>query len=226
MKNILVFCFLFLGLTLRAQSANQLLLNTYNKFAQVKNFSGKVHIDFDLPSINMDKMDGKVYFKAPKKFRVKLSGIAFLPKQDPFYVHRMLKDSSTYTAVFSGAETIKGAACKIVTVIPNNDPELVMAKLWIDAKSQIVLKSEITTKSSGTGKAEYTYGNHVNYALPDQIFFTVDMATFKIPKMVAVDINSKKKTKENANKGTGTINFFFSEYVINKGVDDKVFTDK
>jgi outer membrane lipoprotein-sorting protein len=226
MKNIIVFCLLALSFTAKAQSPNQFLLSTYNKFAQVKNFSGKVHIDFDLPSINMDKMDGKVYFKAPKKFRVKLSGIAFLPKQDPFYVHRMLKDSSTYVAVYSGAETVNGAQCKIVTVIPNNDPELVMAKLWIDQKGMLVLKSEITTKSSGTGKAEYTYGNQVNYALPDQILFTVDMATFKMPKMVAVDINSKKKKAATAAKGTGTIHFFFSEYVVNKGVDDKVFTEK
>ncbi len=209
-----------------AQSANQLLLATYNKFSQVKNFSGNVHVDFDLPSINLDKMDGKVYYKAPSKFRVKLTGVAFLPKQDPFYVVKLLKDSSQYVAVYNGAETIRNIACKIVTVIPHQDPELVMAKLWIDPKNMVVIQSEVTTKSSGTGKAEYTYGNWLSHALPDFIKFTVDMATFKMPKMVAVDINSKKKANTNASKGTGTIAFSFSEYKINKGVDEKVFTEK
>jgi outer membrane lipoprotein-sorting protein len=209
-----------------AQSSNQVLLTTYNKFAQVQNFSGKVHVDFDLPSIAIDKMDGKVFYKAPDKFRVKLTGIAFLPKQDPFYVVKLLRDSSSYVSVLSGTETVQGAYCKIITVIPHNDPELVMAKLWIDTRETVVMKSEITTKSSGTGKADYTYGSYKKYALPDHILFTVDMATFKLPKMVAIDINSKKKAVKAGDKGTGTIAFVFKEYVINKGVEDKEFKAK
>lgn len=227
MKSLLLLLFAAIAIQVcTAQSANQLLLATHKKFSQVQNFSGKVHVDFDLPSINLDKMDGKVYYKAPSKFRVKLTGIAFLPKQDPFYVVKLLKDSTQYVAVYNGAETIRNTACKIVTVIPHQDPELVMAKLWIDPKNQVVMQSEVTTKSSGTGKAEYTYGSWLSHALPDYIKFTVDMATFKMPKMVAVDLNSKKKANANAAKGTGTIAFSFSEYNINKGVDEKVFTDK
>jgi hypothetical protein len=149
-----------------------------------------------------------------------------LPKQDPFYVVRLLKDSSQYVSVFNGQETIRNTACRIVTVIPHHDPELVMAKLWIDQKQMVVMKSEVTTKSSGTGMADYTYGSWLKYALPDHILFTVDMATFKMPKMVAVDLNSKKKANTNAQKGTGTIAFLFSDYTINKGVDEKVFSEK
>jgi outer membrane lipoprotein-sorting protein len=226
MKNyfctVLIIC--LTTLAAQAQTANQILVGSYLKFSSVQNFSGKVHIDFNLPSINIDKMDGKVYYKAPKKFRVKMTGIAFLPKQDPFYAVRLLSDTTKYVSVINGDETYGGAKCKIITVIPHNDPELVMAKLWIDTKDLVVMQSEMTTKSNGSGKAAYTYGNQKGKALPDHILYTIDMATFKMPKMVAVDINSKKKKNElKADKGTGTIAFYFSEYVVNKGVDDKVF---
>jgi hypothetical protein len=54
---------------------------------------------------------------------------------------------------------------------------------------------------------------------------TFDVAKFKVPKAVAVDINSKAKATDTKSKGTGNVKFTFTNYVVNKNIDDKVFTE-
>ncbi|MBL7775352.1 MAG: hypothetical protein JNK89_05085, partial [Saprospiraceae bacterium] len=85
MKSPAFFLFLFLAsaMVLPAQTPNQLLHQAYQRFARVKSFKSSVAIHFDLPSISIEDMSGRAYFKAPEKFRVRLTGIAFLPKDNP-----------------------------------------------------------------------------------------------------------------------------------------------
>jgi hypothetical protein len=190
------------------------------KFSAITNFSAEVKINFDLPSIKLEPMRGKVYFRSPDRYKVKLDGVAFLPKQNPFSFLSLLRDSSTYVAIANGNEIYSGIDCERIQVIPANDPEIVLAKVWINERKQLLMKTEITGRSNGTVVAEYQYGKQSGFALPDQIRFTVDMKTFSLPKMISVDINSKKKQTEPGKMGKGKIDFLFSGYLINKGVTD------
>jgi len=214
-------------LTLNAQTANQILWKTYDNFSKVKTFKSKVHVDFNIPSINIDTMSGRSFFKAPSKFRVKFSGIAFLPKDNPFLIYQFIKDSTSYIAILNGTETVQSQNCKIINVIPQTETDVIMAKFWISTVNQCPLKMQITSKSNGVILIENFYSSNAKYGLPDKSIFTIDMKTFKVPKMVAADINSKSKSKPQSNKKTsGTVIFRFSAYVINSKIDDKVFTEK
>ena len=215
-------CVCLLNMSLKAQTPAQQLYKVVKHFSLVQNFKSDVLVNFDIPTINMDKMKGKVFFKAPDRFKVRLSGVAFLPKQNPYALFNFIKDSSQYVAVNNNVETIGGVVCRIMTVLPKSESDLVAARLWIDGLNSILIKSEITTKSSGTVVALYTYQNYKTYALPDNILFTVDVAKFKMPKMVSVDLNNRKKKPQSAtDKGKGTITFDFSNYIINKGVTEQ-----
>jgi len=113
-------------------------------------------------------------------------------------------------------------------VIPNSEGDLILGKFWIDTKRAIVLKSQWTTKSNGTIQIENFFGTNMAYALPDKMLFTVDVTKFKVPKAVAVDINSKSSPKSsNASgvKGTGKITLNFSQYTVNKKLPDAVFDE-
>ena len=213
-------CLLIFGFISNAQTANQILFRSVRQFEQVNDFKSKLEVDFQLPSINIQKMEGKVFYRKPDKYKVKLTGVAFLPKQNPFALFQILKDSSKYLAVMGERSLIQKVNCYSIQVIPQNDPDLVLAKLWIEVNTGVVMKSEMTTKTAGTVISSYQYGNQKKYALPDKIAFQVDMRTFKLPKMIAVDLNNKRKdTNENAS-AVGKIEFTFSEYSINKGVAD------
>jgi hypothetical protein len=218
-NHMLLWCCLVFAFMGKAQVAYKLQA-VAKKFSAVKDFSAVVKIDFDLPSIKLEPMSGNVFFRSPDRYKVKLDGVAFLPKQNPFAFLSLLRDSTTYVAVANGIENYSGAVCERIQVVPVNDPEIVLAKVWIDVRKQLLMKTEITGRSNGTVVAEYKYGKQSGFALPDQLRFTVDMKTFSLPKMISVDINSKKKQTEPGKMGKGKIDFLFSGYLINKGVTD------
>ena len=207
-----------------AQSAASIFKLASDQFSSVNNFKSDVNIDFNIPSINMEKISGKIFFKMPNKFKVKLKGIAFLPKQNPFELYNFIKDPSAYVAVMNGSETVDGKKCFVVTALPLKEQDLILIKCWICPDTKCILKSQLTTKSSGTVTSDYFYTNQIRYALPDKIIFSIELTKFKLPKMVSVDINSKtKQQKDASNKTTGTITFNFSRYEINKGVKEEDF---
>ena len=225
-KHILIVLFLY-PILAYSQTANQVLFSTYTKFSEVKTFKSKVHVDFNIPSINIDSITGKSFFKAPSKFKFKFNGIAFLPKDNPFLIYNFIKDSSKYIAVHNGEELIQKQNCKIINVIPKEDGDVVMAKFWINTTNHCPLKMQITSKSNGVILIENFYGKYAHLGLPDKTIFKIDMKKFKVPKMVSADINSKStKSKDKPTKTQGTIVFKFTNYVVNTSISDKVFTDK
>jgi hypothetical protein len=114
---------------------------------------------------------------------------------------------------------------QIINVIPNKDTsDLILGKFWIDAERGLVLKSQLTTKSQGTIFIENSYGTMMQYALPDKMLFTIETQKFKLPKAMAMDLNSsstKKQTEPDDSKGRITLSF--SNYIINKGVSSEQF---
>lgn len=157
---------------------------------------------------------------------MKAEGILLLPKQNPNYMMAMLLDTNSYTAIKSGTEIINGMATTIINVIPNNDTaDLVLGKFWIEPSKGLILKSHLTTKSNGSLEIEHFYGTNATYSLPDKLIFTVETAKFKIPKALVADLNSDATdadTDKPENK-KGKITLTFNNYLINKGIDDKIF---
>jgi hypothetical protein len=230
MRRFITILLSSLAITVSAQSPKQILAAVNQKFMKVNDYSANIHLVFNLPSVTIQPIDGKVYFKKPTKFRIKTKGIIFLPKQNPYYSLAALADTNSYTAFTTGEEKIGGTTVTVIKVSPNaDDNDLILGKFWIDPKQSLVLKSQLTTRSSGTIQLESSYGPNSNtaYALPDKMTLSVDMTKFKIPKMVAADINSKSTHPANEpRKGTGVITLSYSSYAINQKVPDSVFTEE
>ncbi len=210
---------------LMAQNPKQLIAAVNKKFNSVQDYSADLKMDFNIPSVNIQTIKGKVFFKKPNKFRVRTHGIVFLPKENPAYALTLLADTNSYTALINGEEKIGNCVCKVVNVIPNKDGDMILGKFWIDAKTALVMRSQLTTKSNGTIQMDNTYEE--NNLLPSKILFTVDIAKFKIPKALAVDINSKSSTNKSYNtKTAGFITLNFSNYKVNQKLQDAVFTEE
>lgn len=230
MKLLIITALLALTISATAQSPKHTLALVNQKFGKVNDYSANIHLQFNLPSVNMQPIDGKVFFKKPSKFRIRTKGIIFLPKQNPYYSLSTLTDTNSYTAINTGEENIGNTVATIIQVIPNGgDNDLILGKFWIDKVNNVILRSQLTTKSSGTIQLESNYGanSSIAYALPDKMTVTVDMAKFKIPKMFSADINAKSNHDPNANaKGTGVIILSYSRYAINQKLPDSVFVEE
>ncbi|MEY4135171.1 MAG: LolA family protein [Saprospiraceae bacterium] len=217
-------CLLCLHILSGQGSPKRLIQEVNRKFATVKDYSAGLNMRFDIPSVRMEPVQGKVFYKQPDKFRIRAEGILFMPRQNPYFTLQSIRDTNAYTAILAGEELIAGVRAAVVNVIPYDaNGELILARLWIDPSKKLILKSQLTTKSNGTIGVEYVYGSAQHFALPDKMTFSIDVARFKIPKAVAVDINSKTNVQKAPPKGTGTIELFFSAYKLNQQLSDEVF---
>lgn len=233
-KNVLLFWvinfFVFFANTSYAQTANanDLLQRLKQKIGQVKDYTADANIKVDMPFIKMLPVNAKIYFKQKNKFKVDSKSIAILPRQHFNQITSLLEnvDKNSYTALVSGIESIGTAQTTVVSVIPSSDTsDLVLAKFWIEPKQNIVLKSQLTTRSNGTILTEYTYGSQLNYGLPDNMVFTIDVKKFKLPKGIATDLHTAKPKTAPAEKErkNGKIYIKLANYQINKGIADAVF---
>ena len=225
MKKGLYFLFFLSVLQAQAQTPNQILNKSWQQFSRIKSFKSEINIYFNLPSVSIEDMSGKAFYKAPSKFRIRLKGIAFLPKDNPFNVYTLIRDSTQYVSVLNGSEKIGNELCKIVSVIPNGESDIVMAKLWMGTTTNCPLKMQITSRENGVILIENTYGRYVKNALPDKMRFTVDMNKFKVPKALAADINNTPKKTAGDGKSKGTIELVFANYTLNTSIEDSVFKE-
>ncbi|MEI6059301.1 MAG: hypothetical protein WCR72_01270 [Bacteroidota bacterium] len=208
------------------KTPNQVLRSVYQKMMKVKDYSVEATIRADIPLIKILPVNAVVYFKQPDKFRLVSKSIAILPRQGFSDLAKVIKDSTAYTAVNTGNETVDNTPARVISLIPASDTgDLVLAKFWIDVSRMLILKTQLTTRSSGTMQIEYFYGSQVSFGLPDKMIFTVDVKKFKIPKIVATDLkNPGPQTKENTKASKkGVIDIKLQNYSINKGVKDEVF---
>lgn len=205
---------------------SQILHGVYRKMMKVKDYSVEASIRADIPLIKILPVNAVIYFKQPDKFRMKSKNIAILPRQGFSDLSRIIRDSTAYTAIFTGKEFIDKSNAQIISLIPAADTgDLILAKFWIDPSRSLVLKSQLTTRSSGTMLIEYFYLTQSAFGLPDKMIFTVDVKKFKIPKAIATDIqNPSKAEKGNAKPSKkGVILISMKNYKINKGLADAFF---
>jgi len=229
-KYFLFSIFLSFSFIASAQKTpNQLLRGVYQKMMKVKDYSVEATIRADIPLIKILPVNAVVYFKQPDKFKVDSKGIAIMPRQGFSDVAKIIRDTNSYTAVFTGKEKIGTSLTQIISVLPLVDTgDLVLAKFWIDYARNLVLKSQLTTRSSGTMQIEYFYGTQLAFGLPDKMIFTVDVKKFKIPKVMASDISSSSKAPKSDDKESkkGIILIDLKNYKLNQGLKDAFFKQK
>ena len=229
MKRLIVhFLFLLSYPTLSfSQDTSQIIDELTLKMNRIKDYVVKATIKSDIPLIKIFPVKATIYFKQKDKFKIVSKGIAILPKHGFNDISKLLVEKESYMAILSGNDTIQSTPTEIITILPNSDTtDLILAKLWIDSVSDIILKSQITTRSNGTLTTDYKYALQKEFGLPDSMIFTVDVKKFKIPKGMATDINkSHSIDKDKPPVKTGKIYIQFSGYIINKGINDEIFSE-
>jgi hypothetical protein len=210
-----------------AQNPKKIIQTVNAKFNKVQSYTADGNVKFNIPSVKLSAINVSIYFKRPNKFKMHSRGLFFMPKQNPTQdIAKLLADTSSYTAVHMGKATINGKVCHIINVLPVKDMgDFIVGKFWINDAEGLVYKSEITSKNAGTIVAESKYGTMASYGLPDEVILTMDVNKFKIPKILAMDINRKKPaTNVDPNKKEASkITISFKNYKINVPIDEAIF---
>jgi hypothetical protein len=228
MKYILMIFLCATTFASKSQNSAFELLNLVNsKFKSVHSYKAEIKITTDVRFIKMLPVQATMYFKQPDKLHIETKGIAMLPKQSPqFFLNNI--NETDYLCIFVNNQLINGINCRGVKVIPLNDNnDLVIATLFIDPLNLVLQKAAITSKTNGTIQMNFMYGKYLKFQLPDEVMFEMDVAKFKLPKVVAADLENTKTIKDDPSKTKrGKITITYKSYQINPVINDNFFESK
>ena len=227
MKKVFIIIFaLFLFIHPSAQTPQELISKVKAKLEKVNDYTAKGKLKTNVIFIKAPIASVKVYYKKPDKMKiVNENGISFIPKGSVnINLAKFLSGSGNYEIVDAGSEPATGL--RILKLLPiDENSEIVLSTLYIDEKTELIKKAKNTTRDNGTYELEMSYGKYIAYSLPDKVIFSFNTKDYKLPKGVTFDYDdgSEKKPDENLKNKKGKVEITYTEYLINKGVNDSIF---
>lgn len=227
MKRIFLIIFTwFLFIQLSAQTPQDLLNKIKAKLENVNDYTAKGKLKTNVVFIKAPISSVKVYYKKPDKMKiVNETGISFIPKGSVnINLAKFISGSDNYEIVDAGIEPSTGL--RILKLLPSDEnSEIVLSTLYIDEKAELIKKAKNTTRDNGTYELEMSYGKYASYGLPDKVIFSFNTKDYKLPKGVTFDYDdgTEKKPEDSLKNKKGKVEITYSEYIINKGVDDSIF---
>jgi outer membrane lipoprotein-sorting protein len=227
MKRIFSIIFAWLLVNqLSAQTPQELINKIKAKLEKVNDYTAKGKLKTNVVFIKAPIASVKVYYKRPDKMKIlNENGISFIPKGSVnINLAKFLSGSGNYEIVDAGAESSTGL--RILKLLPSDEnSEIVLSTLYIDERAELIRKAKNTTRDNGTYELEMTYGKYASFGLPDKVIFSFNTKEYKLPKGVTFDYDdgTEKKSNDTLKNKKGKVEITYSEYLINKGVDDAFF---
>ncbi len=226
-----VFVLLFVATSFHAASFSQDVTTLVNKVKakldKVNDYVAEGSMKTDVIFIKAPVGRVKVYYKKPNHFKLKRDGgISILPKGGVTVNMSTLVAGNDFVALASGDAVVNGTKVKVVKLLPTTDnSDVVLSTLYIDETNLLILKASTTTKENGSFEIEMTYGKYTAYSLPDKVIFSFNTKDYKMPKGVALEFDDEQKVTEaeKIKRKKGRVQINYSNYTINKGVDDSLF---
>jgi hypothetical protein len=199
--------------------ASALLVEVLKKSQAVESFEADVDIDVDVDFIRIPVKKGRVFYKAPDKFRFRATGFVLMPKQGlNFTMHEIL--NSNHAAIYAGEEE---GNHKIKIVPLDDKATFVLATAWIDKQQARINRLEVSTQNQGNYTLHFGYGQ-LGYEIPVETKISFEISQIDIPmKFIG---NLKVDKKKAGEKSSGTVTLKYSNFKINGEIPDEVFSDE
>lgn len=211
-----------------AQDIQTLVKNSKSKIESVKEYVAVGKLKTNVLFLKIPVASVKLFFKRPNQFKlVSEKGLSFVPKGAmSFNLHNIFSNND-FTVIDAGHDQIDKVKVRIAKLIPNDEnSDMVLASLYIDPISSLIIKAKVTTKESGTYEIKMKYKKYSSFGLPDDISFSFNTKDYKLPKGITFDFDTDPSNKESIKKGRpakGEIKILISTYEINKGITKDTF---
>lgn len=221
-----IIAFMFLMAMVQAQSAADLVKQVRTKLDKVSNYQADGKLKTNVSFLKAPIANVTVYYKKPGRLKiVNKGGLSLIPKGSVnISLSNLFLSNNSYEIIDVGKDS---SGLRIIKLLPKEDTaEIILATLYIDEKNSLIKRSKTTTKENGTYELEMSYGKYADYGLPDKTIFSFNTKDYKMPKGVTLDYDdgSKKKNQQDVLKNKkGKVEITYSNYSINKGVDESVF---
>jgi outer membrane lipoprotein-sorting protein len=219
---------LFLGFiftTTFAQDSDAILKKAIAKSDLVNDYVVDLNIKINVDFIEIPRRKVKLFYKKPNQFHYETKGFALIPKQAQSFGNSDFRGNMS--SVYVKEDIYENKKVHVIKAIPlDEDSPFVLATMWIDATNFNIHKMESVTRNDGTYKLFFQYTNHP-FDLPDFLEIEFELSKMDLPMGMdgSFDIDFSKKDKGDK-KTTGNVQIKYSNYIVNKGIDDSVFKSK
>jgi len=203
----------------------KILNDVLNNFSKINDYKVDVEIKIDVSFLKVPNTKALIYFKQPDKAHIESRGFALLPKGAlDISPTSLLKGK--YTAFFDRIEDYEGVKAAVIKTIPLGESEdVILSTFWIDKEKKRIMKVEVSTKLNGTFNIELKYSKKIQYPqLPSSMVFSFDVSKLNISKRFTGGEGKDKEGGNNTGPILGKVFVNYSNYVVNKGIPDSVFT--
>lgn len=226
MKIIFVFFIYFLQTFCFAQknNANEIINKVKAEFEKIDDYIVDIQVKLDISYIQIPDVNAKLYYKKPNKMQIESKNFAILPKQG-LTINPLNFLESEYTAICDDILDLNGSKNFQVKIIPKETekgPSLII--LLVDCSSFTI--SRMTSIGGKQGKTELDFEYlklDQKYWLPKKIIVTADIGNFRNHRFQSQQPNNQQKTDDKNSQKSGKVYLMYSNYIINQGIDDKIF---
>lgn len=224
MKKILLIFLILFGLSFsQDKNADLIIEKVKANFDLINDYVVQMKGKVELPDAVIPELNAKIYFKKPDKFKVESDNFMIIPKQsirfDPEILYR--KD---FTALFVGENEIGNIKHYIIKLV-SNDPEFEqVVTLWVNSKNYTIKKVAVIGSRVGKVEIEFDYSLvDGKYWLPEKLIASFEASNFLIPKLKR---DMREQNQKISEIKEGKITIYYSNYIVNKGINDKIFEDQ
>lgn len=195
-----------------APSGDSIVAAMRKQFSAVNDYRADVSLTVKGPKVSINNMQMTVYYKKPNKIHVEAKqGFAMMPGGN--YFGDPLGEISSARATYVRTEKKQGRQCYLLNVAANQ----AVMKLWVDKQRSVVVAME-------SGQGLKTLWQHAKvdgkYYLPVQISADVQ----GLPMGNGHHARATGNEKDQIGPTKAVVKF--SNYRVNKGIDDKIFQEK
>ena len=201
-------------------SAGETILhNIEARLAPVHDYTVTLDVVADIERLNVPPMHATMYFKQPDKIHLDAEGFALLPREG--LQPEIGKLLSRYNVAETGSDTLGGVPVRRVTLQAKSERGFPrMLSVYVDPRRWTT--ERIVTKGSADRVATITF----SYIQVDGVWLPGEMtAAFSIAQADSLEGDlpaAPMRPQQMPRKGTVTVRF--SEYRLNTGLNDEIFT--
>ena len=225
MKRILLF-FSIIAVVVRTPAnaqqltAEKILQNVKANFDAVKDYTAMLTGKVDMERLKAPKMNVKLYFKQPNKFKTESKGTSFLPR------NILDLNPGDLLAKFDpslmGKEDVDGKILYKIRLVtkPEKGKQIRESFIWVDESRWTITRLEAFPMEGR--KIEIVIESTVidgKYILPAKIIAKFDFEQ-------NTDSLAEKIYSPNRMPKKGMVELIYSDYQVNKGLSDEIFEQK
>ncbi len=210
--------------------ARALLNRVQERFDAINDYQVKVHLAVAIPNFRMPNKDIEVFFKKPDKLKVKASGFAPIPKYGFVPAPAaFLNDSINveYVRAFRQGTT-NYHVVKLTPKVSNKVNAAVL--LRINAERWTIDRVVLDFGKIGQTSADISYRLTDGFWMPETTLLIFDLAR-NVPPVERPNINRpfggmERFGNDDEQPMQGRITITFSDFAVNRGIDDRLFDQK